>query len=311
MAVDTYAEVWSRLLLRCPSLSSKLAQDFVRNAFRRLAERRRWSWKVKLGQFISPALYSTGTVTVTQNSTTVTGSGTTFTAGMVGRQFRTGGSSPIYTISAFGSATSITLDLPWGNPTATLQTYQIYQCFFTPPTDFHQFISVWDPSFNWQLQLNVSQSDINLWDAQRSNLGNSYCVSFRDFSSIGATGLPRYELWPSQQADHLYPFLYESVPSDLSETGITLPRYVRGDILLEISLEDVASWPGPSNDKPNPYFNPIIARKHRDRAEQMTNELEVKDDEIWMQDLTYAYPSMGWPYASPFGDSAWLQKHAI
>src|SRR5262245_20670763 len=109
----------------------------VVNAFRRLAETRRWSWLVKFGQFIAPPVYNDGTVTVTQYSTTVTGSGTTFTAAMVGRQFRIGLTAPIYTIAQYVSATEIALDSPWGGESASGETFQIYQCFYTPPDDFH------------------------------------------------------------------------------------------------------------------------------------------------------------------------------
>src|ERR1700746_923306 len=103
MAQETFAQSWNKLLLRCPQLSPKLAQDFIINAFRRLVEYRRWSWRVKFGQFIAPDAYSTGTVSVTNNLTTVTGSGTVWTSAMVGRQFRVGLASPIYTIAQFNS----------------------------------------------------------------------------------------------------------------------------------------------------------------------------------------------------------------
>src|SRR5215510_1959208 len=178
MPQDTYQEVWNRVLLRCPSLGPKLAQDFVVNAFRRLGEIRRWAWLTKFGQFICPTVYNTGLANVTQNSIVVTGSGTTWTSDMVGRQFRVGLAAPIYTIASFVNSTQITLDAVWGGPTGLLQTYQIYQCFFTPPSDFHQFICLWDPAFNWQLHLDVQQIEINIWDAQRASMGNAYVVSF-------------------------------------------------------------------------------------------------------------------------------------
>src|SRR5439155_22457304 len=114
VAVDSYQQVWSKVLLRCPQLSSKLAQDFVVNAFRRLAEVRRWSWLTKFGQFIAPAVTNTGTVTVTLNSTTVTGSGTAWTSSLVGQQFRIGINTPIYTVSIVTSATILDLDSVWG-----------------------------------------------------------------------------------------------------------------------------------------------------------------------------------------------------
>lgn len=409
MALDTYTGVWNKVLLRCPSLSPKLSQDFVVNAFRRLAEIRRWSWLCKFGQFIAPAVYNTGTVTVTQNSTTVTGSGTTFTAAMVGRQFRIGLNAPIYTIAQFVSATQIELDSPWGSDSASAQTYSIYLCFFTPPDDFHQFICLWDPAFNWQLYLDVQQFEINIWDAQRGNVGNAYVVSFRDYTTsqvgivgtptqiIGSgpdpiqggvfnapvnaiftitctlggvagtatykwskndgtyttgvitditgaaqslqdgvtiafpagqtfvindtwivqcaavpnAGLPRYELWPHQETSHVYPFLYETRAKDLNDVNAVLPRYIRGDVLVEMAIEDVCLWPGPSADKPNPYYSLQNAAYHGARAQKMIEVLEVQDDNVWEQDLTYQYPSMAWAMATPLGDARFLQSHAV
>lgn len=409
MVVDTYTACWNKVLLRCPSLSPKLAQDFIINAFRRIAERRRWSWLVKSGQFITPAVYNTGTVSVTLNSTTVTGVGTTFTAAMVGRQFRVGLNAPIYTIASFTSATSIELDSPWGSDTATGQTYQIYQCFFTPPDDFHQFITLYDPSFNWRLFLDVQQDELNIMDAQRGNVGNAYVVSFRDYTksqvgivgtptqivgsgpdpvsggvftapansiftvtvttggaagtavykwskndrsyttgvvsdvngsaqdlqdgvvvsfptgqtfilndtwvisatAIASAGLPRYELYPHQQSSHVYGFLYESIAADLNEPNAVLPRYIRGDILVDMAMEEVSSWPGPSPDKPNIYFSMNNAARYQKKNERQLLALEVNDDELYMQDLTFAYPMMNWTYATVLGDSSYLQRHAI
>lgn len=54
--------------------------------------------------------YITGTVTVTNGSTAVTGSGTTFTAGMVGKAFRVAGDTKFYTVASYVSATSITIN---------------------------------------------------------------------------------------------------------------------------------------------------------------------------------------------------------
>lgn len=54
--------------------------------------------------------YSTGTVSVAATTGVVTGSGTTFTAGMVGGFFKFHSDSTYYYVSAFGSATQITID---------------------------------------------------------------------------------------------------------------------------------------------------------------------------------------------------------
>jgi hypothetical protein len=403
---DTYTQIWNRVLLRCPAVSSFLAKDWVTNAFRRLAERRRWSWLIKYGQFVVPAIYNTGTVTVTLQSTTVTGAGTAWTNAMVGRQFRLGNATPIYTIAQVNSATSLDLDNPYGSATQSAIGYQIYQCYFTPPTDFHAFMTVWDPAMNWQLWRNIQQGELNTWDAQRSNLGQAYCVASFDYTTdrlgivaavnqssgsgpdpvstgtftapanaiftvectlggitgtatfkwkknegsytsgvltdsvaqalqdgvqiywptaqtyvLGdiwviqctatqSAGLPRYEIWPHQTAAYVYPFLYEARAQDLQDTNAVLPRYVRGDVLLEMALAESARWPGPSPDKPSPYFNLKLAEMHDVRAEKLIMELERQDDETYEQDMMYQLP-LGYPYATPLGDASWLQSHAI
>jgi hypothetical protein len=71
------------------------------------------------------ALYATGTVTVTNGSATVTGSGTTFTSAMVGRYFHVAGDTDRYLISAFVSATEITLSTVYGGTGGAGQSYNI------------------------------------------------------------------------------------------------------------------------------------------------------------------------------------------
>ena len=71
------------------------------------------------------AWYKTGTVSVTNGSTTVTGSGTNWIAGAnVGEGFQ-GPDGEIYEITAIGSATSLTLASGYGGSTASGVTYAI------------------------------------------------------------------------------------------------------------------------------------------------------------------------------------------
>lgn len=76
--------------------------------------------------------YTTGTVTATNNSTTITGSGTTWTAAMVGRWFvvddpTAPGQGYWYRISAFNSTTSLTIETSWEGTTSAGVTYRIGQ----------------------------------------------------------------------------------------------------------------------------------------------------------------------------------------
>jgi hypothetical protein len=130
-------------------------------------------------------------------------------------------------------------------------------------------------------------------------------------TAISNAGLPRYELWPHQQANHVYPFLYEARPTDLSDPNAVLPRYIRGDVLTDMVMEEVCSWPGPSPDKPNPYFSMQNAQRYQGMNERQVNLLEVQDDNVWEQDLNFQYPALAWAVATPLGDARFLQSHAI
>jgi hypothetical protein len=406
VAVDSYTEIWSRVKAVAPAAGPLLAQRWTIDGFRRIAERRCWSWLVRFNQFILPDQYATGTVTVTQNSTTVTGSGTAWDASMVNRQFRIGNSTPIYTITAVTSATSLELQFPWGGATQGGVTYSIYQCYFTPPSDFRSFLSLYDPNFNWQLRLNISQQELNSWDAQRANTGQAYCVASYDYSmnetgtvsapvqiigngpspilagnaaytgaanalytilittggAIGTAayewkkdggafsapvltdaggaaqelsqgvfvifpagtyivndvfvirtsvanspGIPRYELWPHNQSNYVYPYLYEAIAQDLNEPGAVLPRFIRGDLVMDMALLQAAQWPGESVDSPNPYYDLNLADRIRKSTEWQINELERQDEETYLSMVSYATNLQ----FSPFFDARYIQQHAI
>jgi len=307
MALDTYSVLWRKVLLRCPSAGQMLARDWINNAFRRLNERRAWSWLVKRGQFLTVDAYSTGTAVVTHNSTAVTGNGTTFTAAMVGRQFVVSG-APIYTIATYTDATHIVLDDEYGGDTDATASYQIYKCYMDMPTDFHSFISVWDAASASDIATVTTQRELNRRDPQRTNTGDPYLLAFLDYYlQTGETiTVPRYELWPHPTAQAVYPYIYEARPTDLEDTSATLPRFLHGDLLVEMALEQAAMWPGPSPDKPNPYFNRDLASMHGKRAEQLIMELERQDEEVAVSNVQYQDSEVTF-----LGDSDYLQSHDI
>jgi len=77
--------------------------------------------------------YTTGSVTVTNNSATVTGAGTTFTAAMVGRWFQTTNDQFWYRIAGFTSTTVITLESVFEGTTGAAQDYTIGEVPEIPP----------------------------------------------------------------------------------------------------------------------------------------------------------------------------------
>lgn len=312
MALSSYDDLWRGVLLRCPLAGPFLARQWISFAFRELVEKRRWSWLLKRQQFFFNQVYATGSVAVTRLSTSVVGTGTTFTAAMVGRQFRTGTNVPVYTIASYTDATHITLNEPYGDATNSSLGYQIWNAYFTVPSDFHSFLSVWDPLQAWQLYTNWSQMEINAIDPQRTNSGPSWVMAQYAYTATSSPTppLPQYEAWPYQYSDYVLPYLYESRPPDLQDAGATIPRYIRGDVLLEMALAQCARWPGPSREQPNPYFNLALAMQHDKRAEFHVAELERQDDEVYEADVAYQ-AATALPYPFALGDARFLQRHAI
>ena len=80
--------------------------------------------------------YSTGTVAVTQDSTAVTGTGTTFTSAMVGRLIKFNGEDNYYEISAYTDADEITLKTAYIGTTDTDATFEIYKVNYDLASDF-------------------------------------------------------------------------------------------------------------------------------------------------------------------------------
>jgi hypothetical protein len=82
---------------------------------------------------LSVADYSTGTVAVTNNSTTITGSGVTFTPAMVGRWFTVtdptvSGQGYFYRLGSYVSGSVMNLETVWSGTTSSGVAYNIGEC---------------------------------------------------------------------------------------------------------------------------------------------------------------------------------------
>lgn len=90
------------------------------------------------------ANYRTGTISVTNGSTTVTGSGTTFVSGDAGKMLRVDGdtgTASFYKIASFVSATEVTLQTNYTGTTASGKGYTIFRAWNDTWKDFGTSIS--------------------------------------------------------------------------------------------------------------------------------------------------------------------------
>lgn len=407
MSLATLAAIAARVKAVVPAATTELARHWVELAWMRLAERRNWSWRLRKTAIRIPAAHTTGTVTVTAQSTTVLGAAAGFTAAMAGRQFRVG-VSPLYTILAVDvAAQTLTLDAAWASDTAAGQSYTILQAYITPPDDFLAWISVVDHVEQRRLNLDISQDELDVRDPSRQwaggppaalvgveytresagivhapiyvtldtfpglgpspwmymyargtytgqedatflirltssstfaykkegaadysgniamNIGNWVNVAegvqiyfppppellsdiffltgeiwYVRVSAASYPGSPRYEVYPHPTSAYTLAGYYLTRTTELSDRGGILPRFIRGDVLLELALEQAASWPGADDLHPSPYDQISRREWHHAQAEILQNELERVDNEVMQRDLshldTYSVASLPW-----------------
>lgn len=98
---------------------------WINQACRKIAYEYAWDDRRRNQTVVTAAPYSTGTATFTEGSTTVTGSGTTWTAAMTGRKITRAIGGPSYVFTYVG-ATSGTLSEAYRENTASGSDYAIF-----------------------------------------------------------------------------------------------------------------------------------------------------------------------------------------
>jgi len=304
---DSFGSMVGALRLYVPDLPLTLAEHFIRDRYRRLAERRPWAGLRRESEFLVNAAKTAGTVTVTNNSTSIVGAGSAFAASDVGRQFKIGIGSPIYTVATVTDPTHLTLDRVWGGVTAGTQTYKVWDGYVTVPTDFMRFIAVTDPLRGWRLRHWITQDELIRWDPQRTFTGDPYALIDRRFS---ASGVPQYELWPYCLTQRGLPYYYIARPADLVDDDDEPFYPMRGDVIVSGALADLCRWPG-TPDAKNPMFNlqnMTLFRTFEAEFEDKLVELERADEDVYM--TWYANNSWAeWPFAPM--SAAYIQSHAV
>lgn len=306
MAVNDFLEITRSLRLYVPELPITLAQQFIRDRYRRILDRKDWAGMRVEAEFILNASKSDASVTVVRNSATVTGVSTLFTSTDIGRQFKVGTGSPIYTITDVDMILqTLTLDRVFGGTSAVATSYRIFDGYVTPPADFLRFLVVMDPLQGWRIRHWITASEISSMDPQRTFFGQPWVLADRLYSS---TGIPQYEAWPYTSTDRTLYYTYIKRGADLIQDADTPAWPIRSDAIVAGALADVARWPGTSSN-PNPYFaRPEYWKSYEGEFEDKMVEIERTDEDIYMTWLN-TNPFSNYPLA-PFSAS-WLQSHAI
>lgn len=312
MAANTFIETTRSLRLYVPQLPITLAEQFIRDRYRKILERREWSALRREAEFQLRAENANGTVTFTRGSDQITGTGSTWTADDVGRQFKVGVGSPIYTITDVNVPGQIlTLDRPCGVASSTNTGYRLVDAYVTPPADFLRFLVIADPLQGWRLRHWITAEELMTMDPQRNFFGQPYILADRMYNNATAGNTaprPQFEAWPYTTAARTLYYTYLLRGADLVNDDDIPIWPVRSDVLVKGALADAARWPGTA-DAPNPYFQrPDYWKAYDLEFEDLMVEVERRDEDIYST-MLQTFPWNNYPLA-PLSAS-FLQSHAI
>ena len=285
--------------------SYAVVQNKVNNILRQVYDRRggRWYGLMTKGQIVAPGYYSTGTITATLGSPTVTGTGTAWTSNMVGWSLRQGFISPIYNIIAVDPVHQVlTLEMPWGNPSIVSSGYFLTQYYYSFP-NVRFFYSVKNLQLMFRIYTNVPVTLLETWDPSRLQLFYTRVLATMP---PDANGNYQVEMWPAPSTQQAFPYLAFINPPVLANDGDPLPPFIRADIIELGAIAEVLLH----NPKDNPGYSETLALETAARFRAMfESELEHAmsvDEGLLRQDAlnqfeAFPYARMDWQTGNYLG----------
>lgn len=226
----TYGDVRLRVKQSFPSIPQDLIDGWISDRYLSILDRLDWDRMQIQGILQTTAYYETGTVTVTNGLTAITGAGTTWTAAMTGRGIRIANRNEYYEFTRTGDTTG-TLNMAYEGDNASGAGYRIFQNIYDLPSDCKILHEI--RSFQTGLPLEkMSLADMNTMEAMDIYYGDpeKYAL-FMD--SNASPPLMRVKVWPIPHYSRGLPILYTAEAATLSSTSSTLLPWLRTGALFE------------------------------------------------------------------------------
>lgn len=283
---------------------------FINNALRKIIDRKTWYGLFTKGQLICPASVSGGTATVTFNSPIVQGNNTTWDQTLIGRQFRAGLNTPIYTIiNVDPFVQQLTLELPWGGPFAPNQTtqttgYYIIQMYYSFGPNVKYIKTLVNMQMGFRMRTNMTQEYFNTYDPWRIQVNFPWAIAPMP---TDPNGNYLVEMWPAPFTQQAMPFMIYVVPGNLQYDQDTLPPYIRCDVVAKEAISKALMW----KPKDNPGYDPqtAIELSRRFAAEFESDLLDMAnaDENLYRTSATIQGEDL--PYYTP-GGAMFEAQHA-
>lgn len=276
-----FAQMIGQLLSYNPNFSSSQADVTLNSIVRKVYDRRLWYGLMVKGQIVTPGTTTGGTIALTLGSASVVGTGTAFTASMIGQSLRVGFINPIYNIINVDVTNQVlTLELPWGSPSVSATGYFITQYYYSFP-NLNYFYSVKNLQLMYRLWTNLTQAFLDNVDPSRMQLIYPKVVAQMPPDTNGNY---QVELWPASQIQQALPYLAYVQPPNLVNDGDSLPPYIRADIVVAHGIADALMWRPKDNSFYSESSAMTIASAKMKEFESELVRMEWQDENRYRQD---------------------------
>jgi hypothetical protein len=306
MARETFGTIWNRVLLHAPNLPPPLAREFTRVAYNDIIDSHYWSELREDAEFLISDAYTTGTIALTNGSTTVTGTGTAFTsANSNNRQLLVDGIAPYYTVT-YSSGTELTLDRAFAGADDASATLVIGDFYSEFPTDLRYIEKIRDQQNGWYLATEwFTQEYLDRVDAKRNSTGTPTMAVYAEPRDPGSGGalIPRYELWPRSTSERLYQYRYVK-NAELTANSSRILNALKAETVIYGALKMAATYPG-TVDTPNNLFGQDKYQTYSEIYERLLHNDTMNDIDLHQTMVSIADDV---PRRFPF-DAKYLQEH--
>lgn len=188
----TFGELRFLISKQYPGVDLDVLDGWLQDRYKQVLSRVSWQ-RLEMRSMVSlVAEYNTGTVTATNGSTAIAGSGTTWTAAMTGRMVRFDAEQEWYEFT-YVSGTSGTLDREYAGTTAAGKTYRINKCVYALDSDVRdvQRIGLLDPERPLEPSTTavLDENDLN-----RNTYGTPQAWAY--YMDQVTTPVVQIEVWP-------------------------------------------------------------------------------------------------------------------
>ena len=202
-------------------------------------------------------------------------SGCTITqSSLTNQQFRLTQSYPVFTVFAVVDPNTLIVNLPWGGPSLTAQTYTIKVMYVTLASDLKAIIGMKDEQTGFPVRTHVSSDEADNRDPRRTLVSGNPWYALVD---LGANdqGNMLYEVWPAPGNARQFSYAYWRQWPEMRKDTDRPPPFINPSVLFYGALADAKMM---RMGKDDAYYDPQGAQYYESRFAQALQEAKNADE---------------------------------